>query len=103
MNRKQISLLAATAAFVVAADGTFAASAKSIDQPLGDDYLTTEVKAVLARQSATAELPISVTTIDGVVTVSGWVGTINQMARAVVGAAGVEGVVKVKNELRMIL
>jgi hyperosmotically inducible protein len=103
MNRKQISLLAATAAWVLAANGALAANAGNMTQRPADDHLTTEVKAVLARQTATAEIPVSVTTINGVVTLTGWVGTVNQMARAVVGAAGVKGVVRVRNRLRMIL
>ena len=68
-----------------------------------DAYVTSAVKDQLSRQGDMDNLPISVTTTDGVVSLSGYVGTIDQMARVVIGAAGVDGVQRVENRLNMIL
>ena len=103
MNRKQVSALVAAATLALAANGAFAANASKIDQSQDDYYLTIKIKAELARQPPTADLPVHVSSSDGVVALSGPVGTINQMARAVENVCGVEGVVKVDNRLQMIL
>ncbi|HEY4211979.1 MAG TPA: BON domain-containing protein [Steroidobacteraceae bacterium] len=109
MKGKHVLLIAATAAGLFAAGAASAGDVRTADRAQEGVYrqddasVTAAVKDRLSRQGDMDNLPIAVTTNDGVVSISGYVGTIDQMARVVVGAAGVDGVERVDNQLNMIL
>jgi hyperosmotically inducible periplasmic protein len=84
--------LAAGAAF---ADDT---SMKS-DQPVTDSYITTKVKAELAKDTVTKARHIHVTTKDGTVMLKGMVNSDTEKQQAEQDASGIKGVAHVENDL----
>jgi len=68
-------------------------------QYVGDSMLTAKVKAALLKDSVLGSLAVSVETNNGTVLLSGFVDSESQVRRAAEIAAGVEGVVNVKNSL----
>jgi hyperosmotically inducible protein len=71
------------------------------DQPVADTVITTKVKAELAKDSATKARDIKVTTKDGVVTLSGTVGSVAEKQKAEQDAATIKGVTGVTNVLEV--
>jgi hyperosmotically inducible protein len=72
------------------------ANAKSdSDQPVTDTWITTKVKAELATTEGVKSNDITVKTVDGVVTLTGVVGTSLAQKKAVAAAQSVKGVKKV--------
>jgi hyperosmotically inducible periplasmic protein len=65
------------------------------EQPMGDTWITTKVKAELLANQDVSGLDISVETVNGVVTLSGDVGTQAEADRAVALAQSIEGVTRV--------
>jgi hyperosmotically inducible periplasmic protein len=65
------------------------------DQPMGDTWITTKVKAELLANQDVSGLDISVETVNGVVSLSGDVETQAEADRAVALAEGIEGVTRV--------
>jgi hyperosmotically inducible periplasmic protein len=65
------------------------------DQPMGDTWITTKVKAELLANQDVSGLDISVETVNGVVSLSGDVETQAEADRAVALAQGIEGVTRV--------
>lgn len=103
MQVKRVSMLVAAATCALAAAGVFAAdtdTAKS-DHPVKDSYITTKVKAELAKDSATKAHNIKVTTKDGVVALSGMVGSKAEKEKAETDARGIKGVQDVNNGLEV--
>ena len=64
-----------------------------------DSFITAKIKAALLKDPAVSALAVSVETRKGTVVLSGFVESDNQMRRAAEIAAGVQGVVTVKNGL----
>jgi hyperosmotically inducible protein len=65
------------------------------DQPVTDTWITTKVKAELATTDGVKSNDITVKTVDGVVTLTGVVGTSLAAKKAVAAAQSVKGVKKV--------
>lgn len=85
-------------AFVAGAAFADDTSMKS-DQPVTDSYITTKVKAELAKDSTTKARHIHVTTKDGTVILKGMVGSDTEKQKAEQDASGVKGVSHVENDL----
>jgi hyperosmotically inducible periplasmic protein len=98
MRVKRVSLLVAAATCALTASGVFAADT---DHPVKDTYITTKVKAELAKDSSTKAHEIKVTTKDGVVALSGTVGSKAEKEKAETDARGIKGVVDVNNGLEV--
>ena len=98
MKRNYVAALIAAASMTVAAGGAFADDVKS-DQPVKDSYITTKVKAELAKDKGTKAHDIHVTTKDGVVMLEGTVGSEAEKELASKDARKIKGVVDVKNGL----
>ena len=62
------------------------------DQPLSDTWITTKVKTELATTADVSSMDISVTTVNGVVTLTGKLESDAEVKRAVDAARSVEGV-----------
>ena len=69
------------------------------DQPVSDSYITTKVKAELAKDSTTKARHIHVTTKDGTVMLKGIVGSDMEKQKAEQDAGGIKGVAHVENDL----
>jgi hyperosmotically inducible protein len=69
------------------------------NQPVSDSYITTKVKAELAKDSATKAKDIKVTTTDGVVVLSGTVRSEAEKQMAEQDARNIKGVAEVRNQL----
>src|SRR5208283_3224091 len=65
-----------------------------------DDLLITEVKSVLAENGISKDYPVEVDADHGTVTLSGVVKSADDVRAAAKDAAGVQGVVAVKNQLQ---
>jgi len=100
MRVKRVSLLVAAATCAIAAGGVFADTATT-DHPVKDSYITTKVKAELAKDSSTKAHNIKVTTKDGVVALSGTVDSKAEKEKAETDARGIKGVVDVNNGLKV--
>ena len=69
------------------------------DQPVTDLYITTKVKAELAKDSTTKARHIHVTTKDGTVMLTGAVASDMEKQKAEQDASGIKGVSHVENDL----
>jgi hyperosmotically inducible protein len=98
MKRNYVSVLVAAASMAVVAGNACADDVKS-DQPVKDSYITTKVKAELAKDKGTKARDIHVTTKDGVVMLDGTVGSDAEKELAVQDAKKVKGVLDVHNGL----
>ena len=103
MNRKRVSVLITAASCMLAAGAVFAADATGTksDQPVTDSYITTKVKAELAKDHDTKATKIHVKTKDGVVALTGVVNSSAEKTKAEEDARAVKGVVDVKNGLQI--
>ena len=97
MRNKYFSTLVTAASLALMA-GTAFADMKS-DQPVKDSYITTKVKAELAKDKGTSAKDIHVTTKDGVVLLEGVVGSTAEKELAEKDAKRVKGVTDVHNGL----
>ncbi len=98
MKRNYVSVLVAAASMAIVAGNAFADDVKS-DQPVKDSYITTKVKAELARDKGTKARDIHVTTKDGVVMLDGTVATDAEKELAEKDAKRIKGVTAVHNGL----
>jgi hyperosmotically inducible protein len=98
MKRNYVSFLVAAASMAIVAGNAYADDVKS-DQPVADSYITTKVKAELAKDKGTKAHDIHVTTKDGVVMLEGTVGSAAEKELAAKDAKKVKGVVDVHNGL----
>jgi hyperosmotically inducible protein len=98
MKRNYVLALVTAASMTVAAGGAFADDVKS-DQPVKDSYITTKVKAELAKDKGTNARDIHVTTKDGVVMLDGTVSTDAEKELAEHDAKKIKGVTGVHNGL----
>lgn len=84
--------------FVKASSVNERMTAKAIAE---DSWITTKVKALLIKEDGLSGLAIGVETKDGVVQLSGWVKTQDQMERAQSLTSQVKGVRRVQNDLQI--
>lgn len=96
MKRSYVAVLVAAAMAVTA--GARADDVKS-DQPVKDSFITTKVKAELAKDKGTKARDIHVTTKDGVVMLDGTVASQAEKELAEQDAKKIKGVVSVHNGL----
>lgn len=95
--KRQLSAIVLGLALAVGGASAFAAdatdmSAKSSQQPVTDTWITTKVKTELATTEGIKSGDISVTTKNGLVTLSGVVSSKAQVQKAVAVAKAVKGV-----------
>ncbi len=74
-------------------------NSSSVGEYIDDSVITTKVKSKLAASKETSALAISVETYKGVVQLSGFVSSQEEIAAAQAIAAGVQGVTSVQNNL----
>jgi hyperosmotically inducible protein len=98
IKRNYVSVLVAAAAMAMTAAGAQADGVKS-DQPVKDSFITTKVKAELAKDKGTSAHDIRVTTKDGVVMLDGTVASQAEKELAEKDAKRIKGVVAVHNGL----
>jgi len=100
MRDKKVWAAAGIVGLAFVAGAVFAdnTSMKS-DQPVTDSYITTKVKAELAKDSTTKARHIHVTTKDGTVMLKGMVNSDTEKQKAEQDAGGVKGVSHVENDL----
>jgi hyperosmotically inducible protein len=82
----------AAAATAVATTGEKTRANEESAQPVGDTWITTKVKADLLATEATKGLDINVSTTNGVVTLSGQLGSKAEVDQAVAVARAIKGV-----------
>jgi hyperosmotically inducible periplasmic protein len=97
VKRNYASVLVAAAAMTLAAASAQAADDVKSDQPVKDSYITTKVKAELAKDKGTKARDIHVTTKDGVVMLDGTVASQAEKELAEQDAKKIKGVVSVHN------
>ncbi len=73
----------------------------TVGTEIDDTVMTTKVKSALLRDTGLESLDIKVETRKGVVQLSGFVDSKNQMDRAMAVAQGVDGVSNVDNKIRI--
>lgn len=98
MQTKYVSILVATTTLALGMGNAFADGVRS-DQPVKDSYITTKVKAELAKDRGTSATHIHVTTKDGVVMLDGTVNSTAEKELAEKDAKRVKGVMGVHNGL----
>ncbi len=98
MQTKYVSILLAAATLALGMGNALADGMKS-DQPVKDSYITTKVKAELAKDRGTSATHIHVTTKDGVVMLDGTVASAAEKELAEKDAEKVKGVLGVHNGL----
>jgi hyperosmotically inducible periplasmic protein len=98
MKRNYVSALVTAASMALVAGSAFADDVKS-DQPVKDSYITTKVKAELAKDKGTNARDIHVTTKDGVVMLDGTVASAAEKELAEQDAKKIKGVLSVHNGL----
>src|ERR1700742_398496 len=99
MKKNYVSALVAAAASVAVMSGTAFADDVKSDQPVKDSYITTKVKAELAKDKGTNARDIHVTTKDGIVMLEGTVRSAAEKELAAQDAHKIKGVVDVHNGL----
>jgi hyperosmotically inducible periplasmic protein len=97
MKRSNLSVAALGLSLALA--GNVALANNNSEQPVADTVITTKVKAELARDDATKARDINVTTVDGVVTLSGAVDSSAEKKKAEKDARNIKGVMSVDNQL----
>ncbi|MGH8174172.1 MAG: BON domain-containing protein [Rhodanobacteraceae bacterium] len=97
ITRTLAAALALTFAGVapMAVTNAYADDKTDSDQPVTDTWITTKVKAELATTEGVKSSDISVTTVDGTVTLTGVLGTKLAVDKAVAAAESIKGVKKV--------
>jgi hyperosmotically inducible protein len=98
MQSKYLSTLIAAGSLAFVMGNALADDVKS-DQPAKDSYITTKVKAELAKDKGTSAADIHVTTKDGVVMLDGTVASTAEKELAEQDAKKIKGVIGVHNGL----
>lgn len=98
MQTKYVSILVAATTLALGMGNALADGVKS-DQPVKDSYITTKVKAELAKDKGTSATHIHVTTKNGVVMLDGTVMSTAEKELAEKDAKRVKGVMGVHNGL----
>lgn len=98
MQTKYVSILVAATTLALGIGNVLADDMHS-NQPVKDSYITTKVKAELAKDKGTSATHIHVTTKDGVVMLDGTVDSTAEKELAEKDAKKVKGVMGVHNGL----
>jgi hyperosmotically inducible protein len=101
MTRNYASVLVAAAVLALSAGTAAADEAGTVksDQPVKDSYITSKVKAELAKDKGTKARDIHVATKDGVVSLTGLVSSTAEKELASQDAKKIKGVLDVHNDL----
>jgi hyperosmotically inducible protein len=102
MDRKNLFVAGLSASLMLAASAAWAndPNTKS-SQPVTDTVITTKVKTELAKDDQTKARHIDVETKDGVVHLSGLVDSDMEKQKAEADAQSIDGVISVKNSLKV--
>lgn len=100
MNQKGLISVAVAGALMFSGGAAFASrdmpagdmDKNNSEQPVTDTWITTKVKAELATTDGVKSTDISVTTVDGVVTLSGMLASPTGVEKAVAAAKSIKGV-----------
>jgi osmotically-inducible protein OsmY len=98
---KRISLFLAAVALTALVGCASTAKQESTGQYMDDTAITTKVKAAIFNEPSLKSKEINVETYKGRVQLSGFVGSSEDIDRAVVLAKAVGGVTSVKNDMRL--
>lgn len=98
---KHLSALLASLVLVAAAGCASTNSKEGTGEYFDDSVITTKVKASILDQPMLKVLEIKVSTFKGVVTLTGSVGSAEEIAKATDVARHVAGVKSVRNELKL--
>jgi hyperosmotically inducible protein len=102
MYQNRIAAFIGVASLLLSAGTVFADDSRmKSDQPVTDSYITTKVKAELAKDKGTKATDIHVDTKDGVVMLTGMVGSTAEKELAENDAKMIKGVVSVRNDLKV--
>ena len=93
------SLLAALLIVTVGCAGS--TTRESTGEYIDDTWITTKVKAALIDDPIVKAVEVNVETFKGVVQLSGFVSSSEAMAQAVAVAGSIDGVVSVRNDMRV--
>ncbi|AZY48715.1 BON domain-containing protein [Bordetella avium] len=93
--------LGSAAAFTGLAHAAEAQPKQSVGEYASDAAITAKVKAAIVADKDLSALDIAVETNNGVVTLTGTVGTAFQADRAAIVTRGVDGVKQVKNDVKV--
>jgi len=74
---------------------------ESTGEVVDDSWITTKVKAAFVDDPTVSALSIKVDTFKGVVQLSGFANSSNEISRAAEIARGIKGVKSVKNDIRL--
>jgi hyperosmotically inducible protein len=99
MKAISVSLLAAVLIITVGCAGS--ATRESTGEYIDDTWITTKVKAALIDDPVVKAVEVNVETFKGVVQLSGFVSSSEAMDQAVVVAGNIDGVVSVRNDMRI--
>jgi hyperosmotically inducible protein len=98
----RMSMLAAWLLAVLLAAGTVAARAQAPDKAAAEDAsITQRVQRAIAKDSVLKGMDIKVETREGVVSLTGFVRSLENIAKAGALAHAVAGVLAVRNDLRV--
>jgi osmotically-inducible protein OsmY len=100
-NIKIASALIAALMLTAVAGCATSAKQESAGQYIDDTVITTSVKAAILKEPSLKVSEINVETFKGVVQLSGFVSSADNIAVAINVARGVNGVRSVKNDMRM--
>ena len=100
-NLKIVSTLIAALMLTTVVGCASTAKQESTGQYFDDTVITTEVKAAILKEPTLKVAEINVETFKGVVQLSGFVRSQDNIATAVTVARGVNGVKSVKNDMRL--
>lgn len=98
-NYLTVLLLAITLASVIGCSST--AKQEGTGEYFDDSVITTKVKAAIFNEPTLKSAEINVETFKGVVQLSGFVNSQNDINKAIGIAQGVKGVTSVKNAMRL--
>ncbi|MDQ8034724.1 phospholipid-binding protein [Bordetella genomosp. 1] len=104
MNTRKLIAALALGTTAVLGTSAYAADEKpkqSVGEYASDASITTKVKAAIVAEKDLSALDVAAETNNGVVTLSGTVGTADQADRAAKVARGVEGVKQVMNNVKV--
>jgi hyperosmotically inducible protein len=104
MSRARLMVIAICSALSLTVVGGCASdsSTRSAGRVIDDATITAKVKAALADAPDVAARNVNVTTYRGVVQLSGFVNSSNEIARAASVARQIEGVRSVENDLKVV-
>lgn len=99
MKAISVSLLAAVLIVTVGCAGSV--TRESTGEYIDDTWITTKVKAALIDDPVVKAAEVNVETFKGVVQLSGFVSSKEAMDQAAVVAGSIDGVVSVRNDMRI--